>query len=267
MVQKSGKGKRKSIRKQRWAAVIASIIAVGMLLSSVIVYFGSMMPRGDSAGPDQDFNPEASRDHYRQKVEGLEEYIKEYGPTAAVWQELAENYQNLVMIQQVFFDEPDTLLSYQEAMLEAYRSLIELEPGEPGHYLQYMYAYREVAEDPLLVLEHLPNLTRLLHEKPEPRHSLALVGFLISMEQEELAQEESAWLRDYLEQKLAEDDLDNLGRYYYAVLLAEYQDDTGTSLEQLALILETETEGSELYLAAENYRKRLQPEEDAEDDQ
>ncbi len=270
MAQKKGKGKRKSIRKQRWASIVAAIIAGGMLLSAVIMGGGSIFsgPPGGNTNPGPDLK--AYRDALEREVENRETYIKQYGPTAAILKSLVEKYHELIYAQElVAVVEPsdgdaERLLGYREKLILVFRSLIELEPEEAAHRIGFLDVYRAVEEDEALVLAEILSVRELLHRKPDPRYNLFIISLLHSMEQEELVQEEAAWLREYMEPKLAAGELENPDRYYYAWLMGEYVGDTETALEQLAVILAGEPESGELYQAAKNYQARLQAPDETE---
>ena len=90
-----------------------------------------------------------------------------------------------------------------------------------------------------------------------------LIGFMkSSKQQEETMDDEIAWLQDHLEQLEESGKLDSENRYYYAYLLGEYLEDTQAAEEQLALIMEKESEESAIYSAAKNYLEKLQQKEE-----
>ncbi len=65
---------------------------------------------------------------------------------------------------------------------------------------------------------------------------------------------------------MEEEEPANQTRYVYARYLNDYKRDKAAALEQLDLILKTESEESELYKQAERERDRLQSEEQEQED-
>jgi hypothetical protein len=268
VAQKKAKGKR-SIRKQRWAPIVAAIIAAGMLLSSAVVYLGSTW--GNPTRPGEDFDLELYREGLENQAENLETFIRQYGPTAAILKNLAGKYQELILLQQWVaaldptLADPERLAGYQEALVRTYRSLVNIEPDNPVHYFDLIDVFRQVEEDEAAVLEEVAALRELLRQKPDHRYNFYLIGLLEDLEQEGLVQEEVDWLQEYLEQKQAAGALDYEGRYYYARLLGEHRDDAAAALEQLELILSGEPETSEVFKAAQRYRDSLLAPQDDEE--
>lgn len=257
-------GGRRGIRKQRWAVIVAAVVAAGMLLSSVIYYIGYMLPRDNLGAETGNFDPEAYRSHYRHEVETLEKYVDDHGATAKLLNDLASAYSMLISIQETFFDEPETLAQYRAAQVEACRALMEMEPEKAQYRIQYLYAAHKAGEDESLLREEAAATAALLREKPEPVFHFYLIDLLESMEEEEMLQEEIAWLEQYFADQAAADDLDNEGRYFYALLLAEHLEKKEAALEQLDLILEAEPEDSTLSQEAARYRDSLLPADETE---
>lgn len=261
MVNNKAKASRKSIRKQRWAAVVAGVIAVGMLVSSVFVYFDNMAGSGRAAGPDQNMSLEDYLAYYKSSAEQLEAFIEEHGPTKAVLESLLESYNYLLMFQQLSGESGDIPV-LQEKMIGVYQLLIELAPDELRYRLDLLYAYKSIDADEETILAQAELLGELLRENPASYLHLQLINFLASVEGEELLQEEIAWFSAYLEQRIEDETADNIDRYCMAVLAAEYLEDIETAYAQLARVMETEEEGSSLYNQAKQYQERLTELED-----
>lgn len=268
MAEKKTKVKRKDLRKQRWASIIAAVLALAMIFSGVAAYAVYLLDRrnDDTVNPDQQIDLEAAQEYYLGEVERLQKYIDDYGPTAPVLNELVQNYAFLIQIEKMDNQaSEEKLQGYRDNLKKFSRALVELEPDNPEHRLQLLYAYEEVGEDEAVVTGEITALRKLLHENPDPSSSLMLIGFLkSSSQQEEILNDEIAWLKKYLEQLDASGKLDSENRYCYAYLLGEYLEETEAAEEQLALILEKEPEGSPVHNAAKTYLEKLQQNEAGE---
>ena len=262
MANKNTKVTRKSIRRQRWAAVIAFVLALGMLASSVFIYFDSVA--GRNATPDQDWSLEDYLDYYQNNVEQMEAYIEEHGPTTAVLESLLEGYNYLIMFQQLS-EEPEDTSTLQNKMVGVYEDLIELAPSELRYRVELLHAYKSIDADQEMILEQAVILGDLLRESPKSTVHLQLINFLASIDQEQLLEEEISWFSTYLEQRIEDETADNVDRYCLAILAAEYLEDTETAYAQIDLILETEEEGSSLYNEAKQYLDKLAAQEEAPD--
>lgn len=260
MANNNSKPSRKSIRKQRWAAVIAGVLALGMLVSSVFIYFNSVA--GRNATPDQDWSLEDYLEYYQSNVNQMEAYIEEHGPTTAVLESLLEGYNYLIMFQQISGGSED-ISALQNKMVGVYQSLIELAPSELRYRLELLYAYKSIEADQEMILEQAVILGDLLRESPKSTVHLQLINFLASINEEQLLEEEISWFSTYLEQRIEDDTADNVDRYCLAILAAEYLDDIETAYAQIDLILETEEEGSSLYSEAKQYLDKLTAQEEA----
>ncbi len=253
-----------SVRNRRWAVIVAAVLALGMALSTVGMYLGYITGRDQA--PEENFDLEAYLEQYRYNAEQLEADIEELGPNVAMLEKLAENYYYLIMFKQMLGAEEDDLADYQAKLVGVYQNLLELEPGELHYHLELLEAYRSIGEEEAVMLEQAVRLQELLRENPVPNVGLSLIGFLESIGQDELVEEEAIWLRATLEEQLAEEPGDdhNYTRYLYAFLLAEYQNDIETAVEQLDLIIDSEPSESDLYGYAQDYRDRLTAEEDGD---
>lgn len=266
MAQK--KETKRNIKKNRVAAIVAAILALGMILSTATFVGGPMLleifAKDRSNPPGSEWDLEAYREQFIADIENLEDYVAEFGPSVAVLENLAENYANLIMIEQTFYDEPDTVKGYQQKLLGAYRDLIDLEPEEPFYRLRLLAAYLEAEEDEAVVREEVEILTGMLHDNPDPVYSMQFIYLLQELQYEAEAREETTWLKEYLNARLSGDDTDNTERLYYAYLLAEYDADKEGALEQLGIILDEEEAESDLYKQAELYRDQLLAEDEGE---
>ncbi|MDW7740216.1 MAG: hypothetical protein SCJ97_09205 [Bacillota bacterium] len=252
--------KAKDLKKQRWAAIIAGVLAVGMLASLGGVYLAQSMGNSTPSLPGQanDPQPEDYLAYYKAEVERLETYLQEHEPTVPVLMELAENYRYLTFIQQVFFDDDDeTLQDYQIKLASVYQSLIDLEPDKPEYRLELIYLYLESGGDLQPAYDQVTLLRQQLRENPDPLVHLSLVGILNSAGEKELLEDDLDWLYGYLDEKVTSDTASNEERFYYAVLLGEYLDDQATAETVLLDIMEQENEESQIYQEAMNYLNYL----------
>lgn len=263
-------GSKRKDRKQRWAGIIAGVLAGAMALSAIAAYAGHLFNRepADPAGPEQALDLDEYRTHYAGEIERLKNYIEEYGPAVGVLEELCRNYHLLIQIERIADPIDEAKVQGYEGELKRFsRDLVELEPDNPEYRLQLLVYYREFGEAEEVIVAEIEPLRRLLHENPAPLSTLKLIGFVKLLErQEAILDQESAWLREYLEQREASGNLDSENRYYYAFLLGEYLEEEQAAREQLALIMEAESKESDAYLAAQGYLERLQQREKAGSD-
>ncbi len=259
----------KTLKQKRWAAIVAGILAFGMLVSAVGAYLGQGLGQEGAVLPDQQADPEPEDylAHYESEVERLENYLEEHEPTAVVLRELAENYQFLVFIKQVYFEDQESVQEYKERMVSIYETLTEKEPDEPEHRYELINLYLETQKEEELVDREIAVLLDILRENPDPMIHLSLVETLSAAGEEEKVQEEVNWLKDYLEKRVSEGAADNEQRYIYAVLLGEFLEDPGTAEVILKDILDEESEGSRLYQAASQYLSFLEADVDYEEDE
>ncbi len=238
-----------------------------MLVSVAGIYIGQAM--GNDAGivPEQpqEPQPEDYLNYYQAEVERLEAHIEEHEPSEAVLMELAENYRYLIFIQQAFFDDHETLEEYRKRLASLYRDLIDLDPSNPEYRLELVRLYVEEQEEEELIEEEIAGLRDLLREEPEPLVQLSLINVLSAAGEEELFQEELDILHEQLETKIAEDKADNEERFYYAVLLGEYLNETAAAKEMVEQVLEDESEESWIYHEAVNYLSYLRTNDEDED--
>lgn len=252
-------------RKQRWVAIIATVLALAMAFSAIAFYADYLLDRRNNGtgNADQQYDPDAMRNYCLDEIKRLEKYIDDYGPTAAVLSELVQNYSLLIQIEKLS-DNVDTeaLQGYQGRIKELCHELVELEPENPGYRLQLLYAYHETKEDDAVIAEEISALRELLHKTPDSASSIRLIEFMkISGQPEESISEEIAWLKGHFERLSATAGLDSLDRYCYAVLLGNYLKNTEAAREQLGLILKAEPPESDLYNAAKDYQEMLQQQE------
>jgi flagellar basal body-associated protein FliL len=257
------------LKKQRWAGIIAGILALAMVISLVGVYISqALMSDRQAALPSQpaEQQPEDYLAYYQQQIDNLELYLEENEPTEAVLLELADNYRYLVYIRQMFFDDQEALEEAESKLNAVYRSLIELKPDNPQYRLE-LINFQLINDQDEPAAEQIAVLLGQLHQKPDPLYHLSLVGMLNSIKETkpelgELAAEEIQWLQVYFEEMQEAGTLNGQNRFYYAVLLGEYLDQQEAAKELLALILEQEDEESKVYQDALSYKDYLQPAED-----
>ena len=261
---------KRNIRKNRVTAIVAGILALGMILSTATFVGGPMLleifAKDRSNPPGSQWDLETYREYLIYEIENLEKHVSEYGPTVAVLEELAQHYENLIYLEQILSNESENLDGYKQNMLKAYRDLIELTPEEPYYRLRLLNAYLVVEEGEARISAEVEALTGMLHETPNLDYNFWFIELLQELEYTAKAREEIAWLKEYLAERLSGADADNTERYYYAYLLAEYEEDKEAALEQLAIILDEEEAESNLYKQAELYRDKLMAEDKAEDD-
>ncbi len=258
----------KDLKRQRWAAIVAAVLAFGMVASVVGGYLGHTLG-GEGAGIPQehaDPEPEDYLDYYEGEVERLEEHLEEHDPSPAVLQELAENYRYLSLIKQMYFNDHEAVEKYQERLLSIYETLADMEPENPRFRLELIGFYKELEKDDDLISDQITILQKLLRENPDPAVHLSFVTLLDTGNREELQQEEIGWLFDYLETRVTEGTADNEEHLYYTFLLGEYLGDQATAKSMLEDILEDETGDSWIYREAQNYLRYLQSEDDVKDD-
>jgi hypothetical protein len=263
------KPRARDLKKQRWAGIIAGILALAMVISLVGVYFSqALMSDRQASLPAQpaEQQPEDYLAYYQQQIDNLELYLEENEPTEAVLLELADNYRYLVYIRQMFFDDQETLELAESKLNDVYRSLIDLKPDNPQYRLE-LINFQLINDQDEPAAEQIAVLLGQLHQKPDPLYHLSLVGMLNSIKETkpelgELAAEEIQWLQVYFEEMQEAETLNGQNRFYYAVLLGEYLDQQEAAKELLALILEQEDQESKVYQDALSYRDYLQPAED-----
>jgi hypothetical protein len=261
------KVRAKDIKKQRWAGIVAAILALGMLVSLVGVYIGQSIGGSRASLPEQQAEPQPEDylAHYENEVERLEAYVDEYEASEAILLELVENYRYLTYIQQIFFDDQDSLAGYQKRLVALYDSLIEIAPGKAQYRLDLLNLYIEQGADKDLIFEQIAPLQEMLREAPDPMAHLTMISLLSSTGEVEPAQEEAQWLLAYFEDREASGLADNEERFYFAVLLGEYLDDRAQALTILDEIITVEDEESAIYLQAFNYLNYIQG--DTDDDE
>lgn len=258
----------RDLKRQRWAAIVAAILAFGMVASVVGGYLGHALG-GDGAVMNQqqaDPEPEDYLAHYEGEVERLEEHIDEHDPSPSVLRELAENYRYLSLVQQMYFNDMEAVEEYQERLLSIYDTLVELEPDNPRFRLDLINMYEEKGKEEAEIVEEINVVREQLRETPDPMAHFSLITMLDTEDREELFQEEVEWLTGYLESRVVEGTADNEERLYYTYLLGEYLNDQAAAKSMIEEILEDEPEDSWIYREAQNYLNYLQSEEDIEED-
>ncbi len=230
------KVKSKDIKKQRWASIVAAILAVGMLLSLMGAFIGSLIggaidqPQAVPAQQEQSQDPEEILERYQAEVDRLEAYLEEYEPSAAVLLELAQAYQYLISVRQVLSGEPDLIEADQMRLAGVYERLIELDPDSPYYRLELVYLY----------------------------------GML---EKQDLLDQEVVFLEQYFSEIVENETAEALDHYYYAVLLGEFMGEPDAAKEQIQAVLEQEDDESILYQEALGYLEYLEASAVAEEDE
>jgi hypothetical protein len=255
------KVRAKDLKNQRWAAIVAAILALGMLLSLVGVYIGQAVSGGNEApvNPEQqaELQPEDYLAYYEEEVERLEVYLEEHEPTVPVLLELAENYRYLVFIQQVFFEDETAVETSRQKLTAIFTALIDMEPENLSHRLEMINLQLEMEEEETAA-DGITLLLDLLHEEPNPVIHLSLINLMVSNDFNAGTEEEITWLYDYLTEKIETGEADNEDRFYLAVLYGEHLNDSGAATELLESILAEEEESSPVYQQVLSYQEYLQ---------
>ncbi len=256
----------KDIKKQRWAGIIAAVLALAMIVSLVGVYLAQRGEKSEEAFPEQqaELQPEDYVEHYQGEIERLEQYLEEREPTEAVLLELSENYRSLVFIQEVFFDDEAKLQGYREHLISVYNQLIEMNPDNVLYRMELVHLLFDKGDEDK-VDQEIGSIRQMLHKDADARTHLALIGLLSSMEWEQLLEEEIAWLQSYLEDEIFAGRADNEDQFYYAVLKGEYLGQKSEAEAILQDIIDEESEDSSLYAEAVNYLEYLTGSSGAED--
>lgn len=254
------KVRAKDLKKQRWAGIVAAILAFGMLLGlfGPNVYhaiFGNNTPVPNQQQTEP--QPEDYLSYYSGEVERLETHLEQNEPTVPLLLELAENYRYLVFIQEVFFDDSEAVEESRENLTSVFSTLVEMDPESAEYRLELINLHQEIGKEENLVEDEINDLLDLLHEEPNLRVHLSLLNLLGAMESEEKIIEEIEWLQSYLEPRYSEGSASSEESYYYAVLLGEYSGERDMALSILNDIMLNEPEESSVYQDALGYRDYL----------
>lgn len=257
----------KNLKNQRWAGIIAAILALGMVVSLVGAYIGQAVGGGRAPLADRQAEPEPEDylDYYESEVERLEGQIEDGEVSEALLLELAENYRYLTIVQQVFFDDQEAVEEYEEKLVSVFSSLVEMEPSNPTYRLELINLYIEHDENDELIDAEIETAQRLLRDNPDPMIHLSLVQLLATAGKMEAMDEEASWLQDYLDEKVGLGAADNEELFYYAVLIGQYRGDPGTAKDILEEIVEQESEESAIYQNALTYLEYFRSESEEQD--
>lgn len=208
--------------KNTLIVVMAAVVAIGMVLSTVIIYIDYIRKPDYSDDTDQvnfEQQLQAEQKNLQQEAEQLEQYIEEYGPSPAVLDRLGSIYSALA--EYARWLEAKDGPEYLEKAAGIYRSLVEMEPQQV-------------------------------------KYQFLLYNTYTGLELKEEAKQQANSVKQLLEQKQAGGTLENLDRFYYALILDEADGNRQEALNQLAAILDTEPEESSLYSYARSYREQLE---------
>jgi len=253
------KVRAKDLKKQRWAGIVAAILAFGMLLGlfGPNVYHAIFDNNTPVVNEQTEPQPEDYLAYYSGEVERLETYLDQTEPTIPMLLELAENYRYLVFIQQVFFEDTEAVAESRQKMASVFSTLVEMDPDSTEYRLELINLYQEMEKEDSLVEAEINELLQILREEPNILVHLSLLNLLGAMESEEKAVEEIEWLHSYLEPRYPEGFADSEESFYYAVLLGEYLGDRDMALSILNDIMLNEPEESSVYQDALGYRDYL----------
>lgn len=275
MTQKKYKRTNRSFRQRRTAAIVAAVLALGMIISIPFIYadyiFGERQgqPGNDIESLVEHYRQQ--RDYCKQQIESLSEALEITDPpNPAILRDIAVNYRGLIDAQTFLdrFDEKTDLVEdYRQELVQVYQKVIELEPLEQNSYLGLLEQYIELGDDSEAPLETALILRDLLRQDANIYNHLMMLSFLELLELDELFEEETLWLRSSLEDKLHAGELSNESRYYYAVLLDLFEGEPELAREHLLFILDNEDEGSLLYTWADEHLNYIDSRNDEGDNQ
>ncbi len=254
----------KDLKNQRWAAIVAAVLALGMIISLLGVYIGQTLSGREAVSPEQqqtEPQPEDYLAHYSDEVERLELYLAENEPTVPLLLELAENYRYLVFVQEVFFDDPEAVEQSREKLSSVFSTLVQLDPDNTEYRLQLINLYIEMGKEDEQIEPEVDKLLELLSEEPNIMVHLSLLNLLESLNYEERLLEEIQWLYEYLEPLYTEGLASSEESFYYAVLLGEYMGDRNMAVSILNEIMLNEHEDSDIYQDALGYLDYLENED------
>lgn len=251
MAQK--KARPRNLKNQRWAAIVAAILALGMVVSLVGAYIGQAVGGAPFDQQQAEPEPEDYLAHYESEVERLEAHLEEEEATEELLLELAENYRYLTIVHQVFFDDQDAMTKYEAKLADVFSSLVELEPQNPTYRLELINLYVEQRESEDLIIEEIAVARDIMRDDPDPQAHLALVQILATLGDEELLEEETGWLHDYFSERVDAGLADSEERFFFAVLLGEFRGDIAAAENLLEEILDQESEESPVYQNAQSY--------------
>ncbi len=255
------KARATDLKNQRWAAVVAAVLAFGMLLSLVGVYIGQAIGGGNEGviTPEQQAEPQPDDylAYYEEEVQRLESYIEEHDPTVPVLLELAENYRYLVFIQQVFFEDEVAVEASRQKLTSVFTNLIDMEPENLGHRLEMINLQLEMEEEEAAA-GGISILLDRLHEEPNPVIHLSLINIMVSTGFTAGTEEEISWLYSYLSERVDTGEVNSEDRFYLAVIYGEHMNDTDAATELLEEILAEEEEDSPVYQDVLSYIEYLQ---------
>lgn len=260
------KGKVKNIKTQRWAVIMAAVLAVGMVLSLVGTFIVQSINSKKHLAADQHVaadegpGPEEYLAHYSAEAERLDDYLATNEPTEAILLEQVNNYRYLGFIQQVFFEDEEAFAESQQAVLGYLSGLVEMVPENAAYRYEYIDALVKTEAGEEAFRAETGTLLAQLHEEPNPRVHLALVDLLSSTGEEELVEKEIHWLEDLLYEAHASGEADSEENFFYAYLAAEYLDKEADALVILKNILAEESEDSYIYQDAAGYLEHLETE-------
>jgi len=254
----------KNLKKQRWAVIVAAVLALGMIASLVGSFIIQAVSGSDPLLPEQPINqqaelqPEDYLDYYSSEVERLDEYLAGNEPTETILLEQINNYRYLGFIQQVFFEDEEAYEKSQASISSLLSTLVGLAPDNAEYRYELIATYLDTGAGEEAINSEIEKLLELLYEKTNPRVHLALINLLASAGYDDMVIEEVMWLESELSVKYASSEADNEEKLYYALLIGEYLDKRDEALEILKDILQDEPEDSMTYQDAAGYLDYLE---------
>lgn len=257
------KVRAKDLKKQRWAAIVAAILALGMIFSLAGVYLlqTNWGRQGQVDNQQGDASLEDYLVYYEGEVKRLEATLENTEATEPLLIELADYYDYLIRLQQVLYGDPGVSPEYRSRLLSLYQQLVEMAPSNQEYRLYLIRRYLDHDNNRPLILEQVTVLQELLRQNPNPLHHMILIGMMSQINEVEIIQQEIAWLYPYFRQRADDGLMDNEERFYYAVLLGEYLTDIDSAELMLNIILEEEDQESTIYQQALDYLDYLESSE------
>lgn len=258
----------KDLKKQRWAGIVAAVLAFLMVASVVGAYIGQTLGGGGGMFNDgqADPLPEDYLNYFQGEVDRLENQLEQDGPSEAVLRELAESYQYLGMVYQMYFDDHEAAEKTRQRVLTIQEELVDLEPGVPLYRLELVSMYMEQQVDDEKLNEEISALQDILRDAPDPMVHVSLIGRLEMKGRDDLVEEEVAWLHGYLKESIEKDEASSGDIYNLAVLKGEFLGDREEAESMLEELMAEESEDSDIYMQAQNYLSHLRSEDEFEED-
>lgn len=253
------KTRPRDLKKQRWAGIVAGVLALAMVASLAGIYLGQVAGGAGPSSPDQpaEQDPLEFLSLFEEEAGRLEEQLAGNPGDEAIIRELIDTYNTIRYFRQMAPNELPENEDVRDRLAELYRELIALKPEQAEHRLELVRFYVESGVGGRELETVVVELGELLRENPDPLTHLPLIHFLGIGGERELQETEIDWLKNYLEEKKASELADNEELFYFAILLGEYAAEPVRAEALLEEVIAAEDEESWVYLEASNYLQRL----------